>query len=59
MFVLNDNEIELMVSQNVIPSKQYFGGSNPYAFTEAGVAMLSSVLKSKRAKEMNVAFSIP
>ncbi len=55
MFVLTDNEIEIVVSQNVIPSKQYLGGSNPFAFTETGVAMLSSVLKSKRAKIMNVA----
>jgi hypothetical protein len=28
---------------------------NPYAFTEQGVAMLSSVLKSKRAVEVNIA----
>ena len=55
MFVLTDKEVEIVVSQNVIPSKQYLGGVNPYAFTEAGVAMLSSVLKSKRAKEMNIA----
>lgn len=55
MFVLNDSEIEIMVSQNVIPSKQHLGGSKPFAFTETGVAMLSSVLKSKRAKEMNIA----
>jgi hypothetical protein len=55
MFVLTEKEIEIMVSQNVIPSKQSLGGANPYVFTEAGVAMLSSVLKSKRAKEMNIA----
>ena len=55
MFVLSEIEIEIMVSQNVIPSKQYLGGANPYAFTETGVAMLSSVLKSKRAKEVNIA----
>lgn len=55
MFVLTEKEVEIIVSQNVIPSKQYLGGSNPYAFTETGVAMLSSVLKSKRAKEMNIA----
>ncbi len=55
MFVLTEKEVEIVVSQNVIPSKQYLGGSNPYAFTEIGVAMLSSVLKSKRAKEMNIA----
>jgi len=54
MFVLNDIEIEIMVSQNVIPSKQSLGGAKPFVFTETGVAMLSSVLKSKRAKEMNI-----
>lgn len=55
MFVLSQNEIELVVSQNVIPSRQHLGGSFPFAFTETGVAMLSSILKSKRAKEMNIA----
>ncbi len=55
MFVLTEKEISLMVSQNVIPSIQHLGGSQPFAFTETGVAMLSSVLKSKRAKEMNIA----
>jgi ORF6N domain len=55
MFVLTDVEVELMVSQNVIPSKQFLGGSKPFAFTETGVAMLASVLKSKRAREINIA----
>jgi hypothetical protein len=55
MFELIPEEIEAVVSQNVIPSKQHLGGSVPFAFTETGVAMLSSVLKSKRAKEMNIA----
>ena len=55
MFVLNEQEIESMVSQNVIPSRQVLGGAPPFAFTETGVAMLSSVLKSARAKEMNIA----
>jgi hypothetical protein len=54
MFVLSQKEINLMVSQNVIPSKSYFGGANPLAFTEQGVAMLSSVLKSERAIEVNI-----
>ena len=44
-----------MVSQNVIPSRQHLGGSKPFAFAETGVAMLSGVLKSKRAMEMNIA----
>jgi hypothetical protein len=55
MFELSPEEIETVVSQNVIPSKQHLGGSIPFAFTETGVAMLSSVLKSKRAREMNIA----
>ncbi len=55
MFILSEHEIEMVVSQNVIPSKQSLGGANPFAFTETGVAMLSSVLKSKRAREINIA----
>lgn len=55
MFILTDNEVDVVVSQNVIPSKQHLGGALPFAFTETGVAMLSGVLKSKRAKEMNIA----
>lgn len=55
MYELTDEEIGLLVSQFVIPHKKHFGGARPYAFTEAGVAMLSSVLKSERAVEMNVA----
>ncbi len=43
-----------MVSQNVIPSKSYLGGAEPYVFTEQGVAMLSSVLNSDRAIEINI-----
>ncbi len=55
MFVLAEKEIASVVSQNVIPSKKHFGGAKPFAFTETGVAMLSSVLRSKKAIEMNVA----
>ncbi|MEW6194910.1 MAG: ORF6N domain-containing protein [Bacteroidota bacterium] len=54
MFVLSKKEIDQMVSQNVIPSKSYFGGATPMAFTGQGVAMLSSVLKSERAIEVNI-----
>jgi hypothetical protein len=49
MFQLDENEIDFMVSQNAIPSRKYLGGSQPYVFTEQGVAMLSSVLNSERA----------
>jgi hypothetical protein len=54
MFQLTENEIDVMVSQNVIPSRKRLGGYSPYAFTENGVAMLSSVLKSRRAIEVNI-----
>ncbi len=54
MFVLNDMELEALVSQNVIPSKSKFGGAKPFAFTEQGVAMLSSVLRSKKAIQVNI-----
>jgi hypothetical protein len=55
MFQLNNSEADQLVSQNVIPHKKYFGGSLPYAFTEQGVAMLSSVLNSERAIHVNIA----
>jgi len=54
MFRLTDEEVKIMVSQNVIPSKQSLGGYLPYAFTEQGVAMLSSVLRSRRAVLVNI-----
>ena len=40
-----------MVSQNVTPSKQHFGGSLPYVFTEKGLYMVATILKSKKATE--------
>lgn len=55
MFELTDIELDYLVSQDVIPSKQVLGGAKPFAFTETGVAMLSSVLKSKNAIEINIA----
>jgi hypothetical protein len=54
MFQLTEEEVNVKVSQNVIPSKRSLGGSLPYAFTENGVAMLSSVLNSERAVEVNI-----
>ena len=48
-------EYKNLKSQIVISS---WGGarcSRPYAFTEQGVAMLSSVLRSKRAIQVNIA----
>jgi hypothetical protein len=46
--------IDSMVSQHAIPSRKHLGGYNPYVFTEQGVAMLSTVLNSDRAIEVNI-----
>ena len=54
MFVLTEKEIDFLVSQSVIPSKQYLGGARPYVFTEQGVSNLSSILSSDRAIEINI-----
>jgi phage regulator Rha-like protein len=54
MFQLSEQEVEIMVSQNAIPSKQHLGGTLPYAFTEHGVLMLANVLKSERAIEVSI-----
>jgi len=55
MFQLSDEEANLLRSQIVI-SKNRRGGRRylPYVFTEQGVAMLSSVLNSERAVEINI-----
>ncbi len=55
MFQLAKDEAESLRSQIAI-SKIGRGGrrSLPYVFTEQGVAMLSSVLNSKRAIEVNI-----
>ncbi|MBU0631771.1 ORF6N domain-containing protein [bacterium] len=54
MFQLDENEIDFMVSQNAIPSKQHLGGSSPYVFTEQGVASISGILTNKIAIEINI-----
>jgi len=52
---LSREEAEVLVSQSVIPSRRSLGGFLPYAFTEQGVGMLSSVLRSERAIMVNIA----
>lgn len=54
MFQLSEEEAEIMVSQNAIPSKQHLGGALPYVFTEHGVLQLANVLRSERATEMSI-----
>lgn len=55
MFQLDKGEIDFMVSQNAIPTRKHLGGHRPYVFTEQGVAMLSGVLNSERAIQVNIA----
>jgi hypothetical protein len=56
MFELTDEEFEILRSQ-IVTSRSGWGGTRykPFAFTEQGVAMLSSVLKSKKAVQVNIA----
>ena len=55
MFQLTDDEYANLKSQTVISSWGGARRANPYAFTEQGVAMLSSVLHSDRAVQVNIA----
>lgn len=57
VFVLSEIEVDYMVSQNAIPSKQSLGGSLPLVFTEQGVAAVSGVIKSEKADKVSVAIA--
>ena len=58
MFKLSNSEANSLInngaSQVVIPPRYNIGSTNPYVFTEQGVAMLSAVLKSKTAVETRI-----
>jgi uncharacterized protein YeeX (DUF496 family) len=58
MFVLTKKETNSLliigVSQAVIPPEYNFGVTLPMAFTEQGVAMLSGILRSPKAVEVNI-----
>ena len=54
MFQLTQAEWENLKSQIVISSWGGLRRATPYAFTEQGVAMLSTVLRSKRAVRVNI-----
>ncbi|MEI6751651.1 MAG: ORF6N domain-containing protein [Paludibacter sp.] len=58
MFVLTKSEANSLlfigVSQTVIPPEYNFGVTLPMAFTEQGVAMLSGILRSDKAIEVNI-----
>ena len=56
MFELNVNEFESLRSHFVTSNKTGRGGTRylPFAFTEHGVLMLSSVLRSEQAVQVNI-----
>lgn len=56
MFQLTNQEVSSLRSQ-IVTSSSGHGGRRylPYVFTEQGVAMLSSVLNSERAVQVNIA----
>lgn len=53
-FQLTNQEVALLKSQSVTLNIEHTPRANPHAFTEQGIAMLSSVLRSRRAIRMNV-----
>ena len=53
MFLLSSQEFTILKSQIVTSSWGGIRRAAPYAFTEQGVAMLSSVLNSRQAIEVN------
>ena len=57
MFRLTKHEAAAVLRSQIVTSNDGRGGRryNPYAFTEQGVAMLSSVLRSPRAIQVNIA----
>src|SRR5437762_2302563 len=57
MFQLNKEEFKVLISQIVISKKEKRGGTQklPYAFTEHGITMLSSVLRSETAIKVSIA----
>lgn len=54
MFQLSQNEWADLKSQSVIPSPWGGRRTAPYAFTEHGIAMLSSILNSEQAIAVNI-----
>ena len=56
MFQLTNQELANLKPQIVTSSGDDLQPPTPYAFTEQGVAMLSSVLRRKRAVQVNIEF---
>jgi len=54
MFQLNLEETNSLLSQASLSDTKVFGGAKPLVFTEQGVAMLSSILNSPLAIQVNI-----
>jgi hypothetical protein len=54
MFRLSEIEVDMLIAEKAILSRQILGGSLPYVFTEHGVLQLANVLKSERATQMSI-----
>ncbi len=54
VFQLTDKEHDVLRSQNVTANTELKRRYPPHAFTENGVAMLSSILRSKTAAQVNI-----
>src|SRR5258705_6657416 len=54
MFQLTANEVESLLLQFAISKGRGGRRTRPYGFTEQGIAMLSSVLRSERAIQVNI-----
>ena len=53
-FILNDNDLSILRSQNVTANISSKARTKPKVFTEQGVAMLATILKSKVAIEASI-----
>lgn len=50
-YQISNEVFDLLVSQNAIPSKKSFGGHNPWVFTEKGLYMVATILKTNTATQ--------
>ena len=54
-WVLNDNDVKILWSQNATANINTMSRANPRVFTEQGLYMLATILKSKVATEVSIA----
>ena len=52
---ISSSQIVMMMSSQIVMTSKRPKSALPYAFTEHGVTMLASVLKSPKARKMNIA----